>query len=67
MFEPDQRVTVDLSGLILQGVAFSQNVQKALGTIVRQVSADPPVYLVDLVFSFKGIKRVEVPEARIHT
>ncbi|MEK7769919.1 MAG: hypothetical protein A2X51_03455 [Candidatus Rokubacteria bacterium GWC2_70_24] len=66
MFEPDQRVTVDLSGLIVQGVAFSQNVQKALGTIVRQVSADPPVYLVDLVFSFKGIKRVEVPEARIH-
>ena len=37
MFEPDQRVTVDLSGLIVQGVAFSQNVQKALGTIVRQV------------------------------
>ncbi len=67
MFEPDQRVTVDLSGLIVQGVAFSQNVQKALGTIVRQVSADPPVYLVALVFSFKGIKRVEVPEARIHT
>ena len=67
MFEPDQRVTVDLSGLIVQGVAFSQNVQKALGTIVRQVSADQPVYLVDLVFSFKGIKRVEVPEARIHT
>jgi hypothetical protein len=66
MFEPDQRVTVDLSGLIVQGVAFSQNVQKALGTIVRQVSADPPVYLVELVFSFKGIKRVEVPEARIH-
>ncbi|MEK7445121.1 MAG: hypothetical protein AABZ70_09720 [candidate division NC10 bacterium] len=66
MFEPDQRVTVDLSGLIVQGVAFSQNVQKALGTIVRQVSAEPPVYLVDLVFSFKGIKRVEVPEARIH-
>jgi hypothetical protein len=66
MFEPDQRVTVDLSGLIVQGVAFSQNVQKALGTIVRRVSADPPVYLVDLVFSFKGIKRVEVPEARIH-
>ncbi len=66
MFEPDQRVTVDLSGLIVQGVAFSQNVQKAPGTIVRQVSADPPVYLVELVFSFKGIKRVEVPEARIH-
>jgi len=66
VFQPDQRVTVDLSGLIIQGVAFSQNVQKAPGVIVRQLFADPPVYLVELVFSFKGIKRVEVPEARIH-
>jgi len=24
------------------------------------------VYLVELLFSFKGIKRVEVPEDRIH-
>ena len=66
MLEPGQRVTVDLSGLIIQGVAFSQNVQKALGSIVRQVSADPPVYLVELLFSFKGVKRVEVPEERVH-
>lgn len=66
MFEPNQRVTVDLSGLVIQGVAFSQNVQKALGTVVRQVSADPPAYLVELLFSFKGVKRVEVPEGRIH-
>jgi hypothetical protein len=39
----------------------------ALGTIVQQISTDPPVYKVELLFSFKGIKRVEVPEARIHT
>ena len=39
MLEPNQRVTVDLSGLVIKGVAFSQNVQKALGTVVRQVSA----------------------------
>ena len=66
MLEPNQRVGVDLSNLTIKGVHFSQNVQKALGTVVRQVSAEPPVYLVELLFSFKGVKRVEVPEARIH-
>ena len=66
MYQPDQRVTVDLSGLTIKGVSFSQNVKKALGTIVRQVSDTPPVYLVELLFSFKGIRRVEVPEERVH-
>jgi hypothetical protein len=66
MFQPNQRVTVDLSGLVIQGVAFSQNVQKAIGTILRQVSTDPPIYTVELLFSFKGVKRVDVPEERIH-
>ena len=67
MYQPNQRVTVNLSSLTIKGVSFSQNVQKALGTIVQQVSTDPPVYLVELLFSFKGIKRVEVPEERIHS
>ena len=66
MLERGQRVTVDLSGLVIKGVSFSGNVKKALGTIVQQVSPAPPVYLVELLFSFKGIKRVEVPEERIH-
>jgi len=65
MFQPNQRVTVDLSGLIIQGVSFSQNIQKALGTILQQLSTDPPVYKVELLFSFKGVKRVDVPEERI--
>jgi len=65
MFQPNQRVTVDLSGLVIQGVRFSQNVQKAQGTIVQQVSTDPSVYRVELLFSFKGVKRVDVPEERI--
>ena len=65
MFEPNQRVKVNLSGLTIKGVAFSQNVQEALGTIVCRVSAEPPTYLVELLFSFKGVKRVEVPEDRI--
>ncbi len=65
MFEPNQRVKVNLGGLTIKGVTFSQNVQEALGTIVKQVSPEPSVYLVELLFSFKGIKRVEVPENRI--
>ena len=65
MFEPNQRVKVNLSGLTIKGVVFSQNVQEALGTIVQRLAAEPPAYLVELLFSFKGIKRVEVPEARI--
>ena len=67
MYQPNQRVTVDLSNLMIKGVFFSQNVQNAIGTIVQQVSTTPPVYLVELVFSFKGIKRAEVPEERIHS
>jgi hypothetical protein len=65
MFQPNDRVTVDLSGLTIQGVSFSQNVQKALGTILQQVSSEPPVYKVELLFSFKGVKRVDVTEDRI--
>ena len=65
MFEPNQRVKVNLSGLTIRGVAFSQNVQEALGTIVERITAEPPTYLVELLFSFKGVKRVEVPEERI--
>ena len=65
MFRPDQRVKVDLSGMVVKDVSFSQNVREALATIVQQASTDPPVYLVELLFSFKGVKRVEVPEERI--
>ena len=46
------------AGLTMKGVAFSRNVQEALGAIIKQVSAEPSVYLVELLFSFKGIKRV---------
>jgi len=64
VLEPNQRVKVNLSGLTIKGVAFSQNVQEALGTIVQRVAVEPPT-LVELLFSFKGVKRVEVPEERI--
>jgi hypothetical protein len=58
-------VKVDLSGLVVQGVTFSQNVREAFGTIVEEKASDPPTYLVELLFSFKGVKRVEVPGDRI--
>ncbi len=48
MFQSNERVTVDLSGLVIQGVSFSQNVQKALGTILQQVSTEPSIYKVEL-------------------
>lgn len=66
MYEVNQRVKVDLSNLTISGVHFSQNVREAFGTVVRQVSAEPAVYEVELLFSFKGVRRVEVPAERIH-
>lgn len=65
MLAPGQRVKVNLAGLTIQGVRFSQNVQEAPGTIVEQTGADPPTYRVELLFSFKGVKRVDVPEDRL--
>ena len=65
MFQPNQRVKVDLSGMTVKGVSFSQNVKEAVATVIQQISAQPAVYLVELLFSFKGVKRVEVPEERI--
>ncbi|MGH7319203.1 MAG: hypothetical protein ACRELA_06205 [Candidatus Rokuibacteriota bacterium] len=65
MLSPNQRVKVNLAHLTIQGVHFSENVREVLGTVIKQTSADPPSYLVELVFSFKGVKRVELPEDRI--
>ena len=65
MFAPNQRVKVNLANLTIQGVRFSQNVQEALGTVLERTSSDPPTYRVELLFSFKGVKRVEVPEERL--
>ena len=40
MLEPNQRVKVNLSGLTIQGVAFSQNVQEALGGCLANAPYD---------------------------
>lgn len=65
MFEPGQRVRVNLAGLMIQGVSFAAAVTDAVGTILRKTSDDPPRYLVQLLYSFKGVNEVEVPEDRI--
>jgi hypothetical protein len=62
VFAPNQRVKVNLANLTIQGVQFSQNVQEALGTVLEQTSTAPSTYRVEFLFSFKGVKRVEVPE-----
>jgi hypothetical protein len=61
VFEPSQRVKVNLSGLTIKGVAFSQNVQEALGTVIQRTAAEPPTYLIELLFRLQG--RQTVPES----
>ncbi|HKW97229.1 MAG TPA: hypothetical protein VJN43_05810 [Bryobacteraceae bacterium] len=64
-FVPNQRVRANLAGLMIEGVTFHAAVTDALATIVHKTSENPPAYLVDLLFSFKGIKQIEVPEERL--
>jgi hypothetical protein len=53
----------------VQGVLFHAAVTDAVGQIVREsrpaAGNDPPLFLVKLLFSFKGITEVEVPADRI--
>jgi len=64
-FTPSQRVRLNLAGLMIEGVTFHAAVTDALATVIRRTSEDPPAYLVELLFSFKGLKEIEVPEERI--
>jgi hypothetical protein len=65
MLRPGQQVRVNLAGMQVGSVVFHAAVTDAVGTIVRQVSEHPPTYLVKLLFSFRGVDEVEVPEGRI--
>ncbi|MCI0355509.1 MAG: hypothetical protein L0099_10795 [Acidobacteria bacterium] len=65
MFTAGQRVSVNLAGVRAGSVLFQAAVTDAAGTIIRQTSQDPPTYLVKLLFSFRGVDEVEVPEERI--
>ncbi len=64
-FHAGQRVKVNLSGMQAGGVSFSQNVDAAWATIQSQVSQEPPVYHVELLFSFRGVRELDVPADRI--
>jgi hypothetical protein len=65
VLEPGQTVRVNLAGLRVKNVTFQAAVTDAVGHIVRQTSEDPPVFLVRLLFSFRGVDEVEVPAERI--
>ena len=65
MFQPGATVRVNLSGLQVGTVVFQEAVTAAVAKIVRQTSQDPPKYLVRLLFTFRGVSEVELPEDRI--
>jgi hypothetical protein len=64
-FVVNQRVRLNLAGLTIEGVTFHAAVTDALATILKKTSESPPAYLVELLFSFNGLKQMEVPEERI--
>ena len=66
MLQPGQLVRVNLAGLHAEGVMFQAAVTDAVAHIVKQTSEQPSKYLVKLLFSFRGVTEVEVPEDRIH-
>ena len=65
MFTPGQMVRVNLAGMEFRGVLFHAAVTDAVGHIVRQTKEEPPMFLVKLLFSFKGVSEVDVPADRI--
>ena len=65
MLKPGQQMRVNLAGMQVGSVVFHAAVTDTVGTIVRQVSEAHPKYLVKLLFSFRGVDKVEVPENRI--
>ena len=78
MFKSGQMVRVNLAGMEVRGVLFHAAVTDAVGHIIRQTAGpgctcspgqkedDPPMFLVKLLFSFKGVSEVNVPAERIH-
>jgi len=58
IFQPGQLVRVNLAGLDAGGVTFQAAVTDAVGHILKQTSEQPPKYLVELLFSFRGVSQV---------
>jgi hypothetical protein len=65
MLKPGQMVRVNLAGMQVDAVLFHAAVTDAVGHVVRQFSEQPEVYVVKLLFSFKGVSEVEVPAERV--
>jgi hypothetical protein len=65
ILQPGQAVRVNLAGLQAGGVLFHAAVTAAVGNIVKRTSENPAKYLVKLLFSFRGVSEIEVPEDRI--
>src|SRR5712692_3669444 len=65
MFADGERVRVNLAGLKVKHVLFQAAVTDAVGDIIKKTSDTPRMYLVRLLFSFKGVDEVEVPEDRV--
>src|SRR5438445_594706 len=65
-FQPGQLVRVNLAGLDAGGVTFQAAVTDAVAHIVKQTSEQPPKYLVELLFTFRGVPHAEVPADRIY-
>jgi hypothetical protein len=63
--QPGQAVRVNLAGLQAGDVLFHAAVTAAVGHVLRQTSENPSKYLIKLLFSFRGVSEVEVPEDRI--
>ncbi len=64
-FQPGQLVRVNLAGVDAGGVSFQAAVTDAVAHVIKQTSDQPPKYLVELLFSFRGVSQVEVPADRI--
>jgi hypothetical protein len=65
MLHQGQQVRANLAGMRVGPVVFYAAVTDAVGTVVRQSSEYPPTYRVKLLFSFRGVDEVELPEDRI--
>lgn len=64
-FQAGQKVRCNLAGMQVGAVLFHAAVTDAVGTIVKQTSAEPPKYWVQLMFSFRGVTELEVAEERL--
>jgi len=65
MFKPGQMVRVNLAGMQVGAVLFHAAVTDAVGHVIRQISEQPEIYRIKLLFSFKGVDEVDAPADRI--